>query len=336
MRLETGKVIAFLKFTSGVQEIFAIRVLAGRRQPELLNETVDLLRHAYVLPEADMADVAVATTRGCAERSPAGVSLGCASTWRECLLDPQVGLAEDLEAHGVQGAAGLLDVVDVHGHGATAVGVDDQRIGVMDVDLGLEQRRAEVDQRLRAGGQLGDQQLVLGERQLVQPRISRPCSGWLRISRRIEQSAESEIVRPTILTFDPWKARMTSRSWPTRFSRKTENWVTEGQLRPCNVSSRPRCRRTLAETHAALAVSRPGWVYGRQELPKLNKAHALRSMPSSSRVGAGRTSASTARGRKTPDGRKEQCDRDERSVEGNRKPANRSMPGHPCRIIGGD
>ena len=88
-------------------------------------------------------------------------------------LSREVGLAEDLEAHRVQGGAGLLDVVDVHGHGAAAVGVDDQRIGVMDVDLGLEQRRAEVHQRLRAGRQLGRQQLILGERQLVQLRGSR-------------------------------------------------------------------------------------------------------------------------------------------------------------------
>src|SRR5580693_2542484 len=53
----------------------------------------------------------------------------------------------------------------------------------------------------------------------------------------MQQSAESEIERPTILTFDPWNARTTSRSWPTLFSRKTENWVTEGQLRPCIVSN---------------------------------------------------------------------------------------------------
>ena len=38
---------------------------------------------------------------------------------------------------------------------------------------------------------------------LFSTRISRPCSEWLRISRRIEQSAESEIVRPTILTLVP-------------------------------------------------------------------------------------------------------------------------------------
>jgi uncharacterized protein (TIGR03032 family) len=64
VNLETGQVVAFLKFTSGVKEIFAVRVLPGRRQPELLNlnDTVDLLKHAYVLPEADMAEVAVTTT----------------------------------------------------------------------------------------------------------------------------------------------------------------------------------------------------------------------------------------------------------------------------------
>ena len=46
----------------------------------------------------------------------------------------------------------------------------------------------------------------------------------------MQQSAESEIERPTILTFEPWKARTTSRSWPTRFSRKTENWVDRGPV----------------------------------------------------------------------------------------------------------
>jgi hypothetical protein len=62
VHLETGRVVSFLKFTSGVNEIFAVRVLPGRRQPELLNATVDLLRHAYVLPDADMADVDVRAT----------------------------------------------------------------------------------------------------------------------------------------------------------------------------------------------------------------------------------------------------------------------------------
>jgi uncharacterized protein (TIGR03032 family) len=58
VHVATGKVVAFLEFTSGVKEIFAVRVLLGRRQPELLNETIDLLRHAYVLPEENMREVA--------------------------------------------------------------------------------------------------------------------------------------------------------------------------------------------------------------------------------------------------------------------------------------
>ena len=41
----------------------------------------------------------------------------------------------------------------------------------------------------------------------------------------MQQSAESEIESPRILTLEPWKARTSSRSWPTRFSRKIENWV---------------------------------------------------------------------------------------------------------------
>jgi uncharacterized protein (TIGR03032 family) len=59
VHLETGRVVAFLKFTSGVKEIFAVRVLPNRRQPELLNETVELLRHAYVLPSENMSEVAL-------------------------------------------------------------------------------------------------------------------------------------------------------------------------------------------------------------------------------------------------------------------------------------
>jgi uncharacterized protein (TIGR03032 family) len=61
VHVETGRVLAFLKFTSGVKEIFAVRVLHGRRQPELLNETVDLLRHAYVVPDEVMPQVALSS-----------------------------------------------------------------------------------------------------------------------------------------------------------------------------------------------------------------------------------------------------------------------------------
>jgi uncharacterized protein (TIGR03032 family) len=55
---ETGEVLAFLHFTAGVQEIFAVTVLPGMLRPELLNEMSDVVRHAYVLPEEAMPDVA--------------------------------------------------------------------------------------------------------------------------------------------------------------------------------------------------------------------------------------------------------------------------------------
>ncbi len=57
VNIETGQHVAFLKFTSGVQEIFAVRVLPNQRYPELLNETTDLLKHAYILPDEVMSEV---------------------------------------------------------------------------------------------------------------------------------------------------------------------------------------------------------------------------------------------------------------------------------------
>ena len=56
----------------------------------------------------------------------------------------EVRLAEDFKTHVVQSHTGLLDVVDVHGHGRAIPRMHDQRIGIVDADLGLQQRRAEV------------------------------------------------------------------------------------------------------------------------------------------------------------------------------------------------
>ena len=58
--------------------------------------------------------------------------------------DPEVGLAENLEPLVAERGAGLFEIVDVHGDRRAAVGVNDQRIRVMDVHLGLQQGRAEV------------------------------------------------------------------------------------------------------------------------------------------------------------------------------------------------
>lgn len=55
----TGEVLAYLHFTAGVREVFAVQCLPGRLYPDLLNDPADeLLRRAYVLPDEAMADVA--------------------------------------------------------------------------------------------------------------------------------------------------------------------------------------------------------------------------------------------------------------------------------------
>jgi hypothetical protein len=41
----------------GVQEIFAVQVLAGMRFPELINDNVELLAGSFVLPDEALAAV---------------------------------------------------------------------------------------------------------------------------------------------------------------------------------------------------------------------------------------------------------------------------------------
>jgi uncharacterized protein (TIGR03032 family) len=57
--LRTGQTVAFLRFDAGVQEVFAVQVLAGVRYPEILPDGVndDVLANAFVLPDAALADV---------------------------------------------------------------------------------------------------------------------------------------------------------------------------------------------------------------------------------------------------------------------------------------
>jgi uncharacterized protein (TIGR03032 family) len=67
--VRTGQTVAFLRFESGVQEVFAVQVLRGLRYPEILTEEADaeikLLADSFVLPEAAMADVQpVRTAKG--------------------------------------------------------------------------------------------------------------------------------------------------------------------------------------------------------------------------------------------------------------------------------
>jgi hypothetical protein len=59
--VRTGQTVAFLRFESGVQEVFAVQVLPGISYPEVLTEEADeelkLLADAFILPESAMADV---------------------------------------------------------------------------------------------------------------------------------------------------------------------------------------------------------------------------------------------------------------------------------------
>jgi uncharacterized protein (TIGR03032 family) len=56
VHIHTGKTIAFLKFTGGVQEIFAVQAVPGVLFPEIVHEG-DLLASAYALPEKALKEV---------------------------------------------------------------------------------------------------------------------------------------------------------------------------------------------------------------------------------------------------------------------------------------
>jgi uncharacterized protein (TIGR03032 family) len=70
VNIETGQTLGFLRFESGVQEIFAVQILRGIRFPELLEWTDQRLAHSYVLPDEALADVVLPTEEELA-RSPA-------------------------------------------------------------------------------------------------------------------------------------------------------------------------------------------------------------------------------------------------------------------------
>jgi uncharacterized protein (TIGR03032 family) len=59
--VRNGETVAFLRFESGVQEVFAVQVLPGIRYPEILTEEADaetdILADSFVLPGAAMGDV---------------------------------------------------------------------------------------------------------------------------------------------------------------------------------------------------------------------------------------------------------------------------------------
>jgi len=55
VHIETGETVAFLQFTAGVEEIFAVSVLPQTRFPEIIDWDESLLRTSYVLPDEAIA-----------------------------------------------------------------------------------------------------------------------------------------------------------------------------------------------------------------------------------------------------------------------------------------
>ncbi len=68
--LRDGRTLGFLRFEEGVQEIFAVQVLAGIRFPEMMEWNDDRLKHSYVLPDEALTDVQVALPRASKPKLP--------------------------------------------------------------------------------------------------------------------------------------------------------------------------------------------------------------------------------------------------------------------------
>jgi uncharacterized protein (TIGR03032 family) len=100
VHIETGETVGFLRFDTGVQEIFAVQVLRNVRFPELMEWNDERMAHSYVLPDDALADVVVPTEEQLA-KTPAhhfqranrlydqGKSEDAIDAYRRCLeLDP--------------------------------------------------------------------------------------------------------------------------------------------------------------------------------------------------------------------------------------------------------
>ncbi len=55
--LNTGQVVALLRFEDAVQEVFAVQVLPGKQYPELINDDKTLMENSFVLPDEALQDV---------------------------------------------------------------------------------------------------------------------------------------------------------------------------------------------------------------------------------------------------------------------------------------
>ncbi len=89
VHIETGETLGFLRFESGVQEIFAVQVLPGIRFPELLEWHDERLAHSYVLPDEALAEVRLPSPEEL-ERSPAFHFQRGTALYHEAKLDEAI------------------------------------------------------------------------------------------------------------------------------------------------------------------------------------------------------------------------------------------------------
>lgn len=57
VNIETGQIVAWVKFEGAVQEIFAVEILPQSRYPEIVIDNREVLAGSFVLPDAAMADL---------------------------------------------------------------------------------------------------------------------------------------------------------------------------------------------------------------------------------------------------------------------------------------
>jgi uncharacterized protein (TIGR03032 family) len=62
--LSRGEPVALLRFEEGVQEVFAVQVLPGRRYPDLINDDAKLVENSFVVPDEALVDVPAALRAG--------------------------------------------------------------------------------------------------------------------------------------------------------------------------------------------------------------------------------------------------------------------------------
>jgi hypothetical protein len=57
VNIQSGRVVAFVRFEDALQEIFAVRAVPFRR-PDVLNDDAARLAESFVVPDASLAEVA--------------------------------------------------------------------------------------------------------------------------------------------------------------------------------------------------------------------------------------------------------------------------------------